>query len=43
LVGACFLGISLSIAAAVAVRRYHYLADAVLGIALPIAPFLLAG
>jgi len=43
LVGACFLWISVSIAAAVVMRRYHYLADAVMGIALPIVPFLLTG
>jgi hypothetical protein len=43
LAGACFLWISLSIAAAVVIRRYHYLADAVLGIAIPLIPFLLTG
>ena len=40
-VGACFLWIALSIAAAVVVRRYHYLADAVLGIGLPLVLFVL--
>jgi len=43
LVGACFLTISLSIAVSVVVRRYHYLADAVLGIVLPVVPFLITG
>jgi hypothetical protein len=42
-VGACFLWISLSIAVAVVLRRYHYLADSVLGIGLPVIPFLLTG
>jgi hypothetical protein len=42
-VGAGFLWVSLSIAAAVTVRRYHYLADAVFGIALPLIPFFLTG
>lgn len=41
LIGACFLWISLSIAVAVVVRRYHYLADAVLGVLVPLIFFLL--
>jgi len=41
LYGSVFLWLSLSIAAAVVVRRYHYLADAVLGLILPIFLYLL--
>jgi len=41
LVGAGFLCVSLSIAVAVVIRRYHYAADAILGIAFPFIPFLL--
>jgi len=39
-VGAVFLGISLSIAVSVVIRRYHYAADAILGVMLPVIPFL---
>jgi len=39
--GALFLLFSLSIAAAVVIRRYHYMADAILGFALPVALFFL--
>ena len=39
--GAAFLLASLSIAAAVVIRRYHYLADAVTGLTLPLLLFLL--
>jgi len=39
--GLVFLWCSVSIAAAVVIRRYHYLADAVLGIVVPIVLFLL--
>jgi len=39
--GIIFLWFSLSIAAAVVIRRYHYLADAILGLALPLALFFL--
>jgi hypothetical protein len=39
--GALFLFFSLSIAAAVVIRRYHYLADAILGLALPVVLFFL--
>ena len=39
--GAIFLWFSLSIATAVVIRRYHYLADAILGLALPVALFFL--
>jgi hypothetical protein len=41
LVGICFLWISLSIAIAVVALRYHYIADAVLGIALPLVLFVI--
>jgi hypothetical protein len=40
--GVCFLWVSVSIAGAVVMRRYHYLADAVLGTLIPIAPILLS-
>ncbi len=43
LAGSIFSIISLSIAAAVVIRRYHYLADSVLGVTLPIVPFLITG
>ncbi len=39
--GAIFLWFSLSIATAVVIRRYHYLADAILGLALPVVLFFL--
>jgi hypothetical protein len=41
MVGIFFLWISLSIAVAVVLRRYHYLADAVLGIAISVMAFIL--
>jgi hypothetical protein len=43
LVGLGFLWVSLSIAVAAVMRRYHYLADVVLGIMFPFIPFFLAG
>ena len=39
--GAAFFWATLSIASAVVIRRYHYLADAVTGLALPVILFLL--
>jgi hypothetical protein len=39
--GAAFLWFSLSIAAAVVIRRYHYLADSITGLALPVVLFFL--
>ncbi len=42
-IGVVFLWISLSIAAAAVIRRYHYLADVVLGMLFPFFPFLITG
>ena len=40
-IGTCFLCVSLSIAASVVMRRYHYTADAILGIAISFVTYIL--